>query len=90
MGHPFQQFLFPFLSYLAQYNYESETEHAVKGVHGPYTSIKVLGSTWLIGKVIDSYLRGPGFEPHWILWVSSWDCPWARHFRAQPSKARKA
>ena len=32
-----------------------------------------------------TWLSGPGFEPHWILWVFSWECPWARHFRAQPS-----
>ena len=29
--------------------------------------------------------RCPEFELHWILWVFSWECPWARHFRAQPS-----
>ena len=39
-------------------------------------------STWLSGKVFDSQSRGPGFEPHWNLWVFSWECPWARYFRA--------
>ena len=42
------------------------------------------GPTWLSGKVFDSSSRGPGFEPHWILWVFSWECPWARHFIAKP------
>ena len=41
--------------------------------------------SWLSGKVFDSYSKGPGFEPHWIFLVFSWECPWARHLRAQPS-----
>ena len=52
----------------------------------PFRNEKILdvtqGPTWLSGKVFDSYTRGPGFEPHLILWVFSWECPWARHFRA--------
>ena len=44
-------------------------------VHCASVHLSIQGPTWLSGKV------GPGFEPHWILW----ECPWARHFRAQPS-----
>ena len=44
-----------------------------------------VGPAWPSGKVFDLYSRGPGLEPHLILWVFSWECPWARHFRAQPS-----
>ena len=29
----------------------------------------VRGPAWLSGKVVDLQSRGPGFEPHWILWV---------------------
>ena len=29
----------------------------------------VLSKTWLSGEVFGSQLRGPGFKPHWILWV---------------------
>ena len=47
--------------------------------------IVMSGPTWLSGKVFDSKSRGPGFEPHWILWVFSLECPWVRHYRAQPS-----
>ena len=43
---------------------------------------KLEGPAWLSGKVFDSKSRGSGFEPHKILWVFSWECPWARHFRA--------
>ena len=43
-----------------------------------------MGPTWLSGKVFDSYSRGPGFEPHWILWVFFVGVSLARHFRAQP------
>ena len=37
------------------------------------------------GPVVKCLTCNPGFEPHWILWVFSWECPWARHFRAQPN-----
>ena len=40
------------------------------------------------GSVVKCLTRNPGgprFEPHWILWVFSWECPWTRHLRAQPS-----
>ena len=37
------------------------------------------------GSVVKCLTRNCGFEPHWILWVFSWGCPWARHFRTQPS-----
>ena len=55
-----------------------------RGPQGDAT-YQLSGPTWLSGKVFDLQSRGPGFEPHWILWVFSWECPWARHFRAQPS-----
>ena len=45
----------------------------------------IQGPMWLNGKVFDLSSRGPEFEPHWILWNFSWECPWARHFSAQPS-----
>ena len=36
---------------------------------GSLASQKNLGPAWLSGKVFDLQSRGPGFEPHWILWV---------------------
>ena len=39
------------------------------------------GPAWLGGKVFDSLSWDHWFEPHWIIWVLSWVCPSARHFR---------
>ena len=41
--------------------------------------ILLRGPTWLSVKVFGSKSRGPGFEPHRILWVFWLECPWARH-----------
>ena len=55
---------------------------ANKGYYVRSKGYYVRGPAWLSGKVFDLQSRGPGFELHWILWVFSWECPWAGHFRA--------